>query len=215
MAERSNICALVLAESYPLLLEELRRVFGADPGFRVLSCCTTGPDAVRAVTEQQADVLMLDLRIARPTAFEVLKDLGSRKTRCRVVLLADHVSRDEIAEAARLGAKGIVLKSTSGDRLVRWVRKVHRGANLLAGVSTGRTANELHDRLTPRQLEIARLVAQGCTNAEVAKRLAISEGTVKTHLHMLYKKLGIGGRLELALYIRRGISVRRAPRPAA
>ena len=70
-------------------------------------------------------------------------------------------------------------------------------------------------RLTPRQLEIAALVADGWTNAEVAERLAISEGTVKAHLHTLYKKLSISGRLELALYATTWISLRRPPKPAA
>jgi two-component system, NarL family, nitrate/nitrite response regulator NarL len=205
----------VLAESYPILLEGLRKTFSAERGFRVVSCCTTGAEALRAVYEHRPDVLVLDLRIAENTAFEVLVDLASRRSTCRVVLLADHVSDDEMAEATMLGAKGVVLKTMTGDRLVFCVRNVHAGASWTEGVPTVRTDDRLLNRLTPRQLEIAELVAHGYTNAEVANRLEIKEGTVKAHLHTLYEKLGIEGRLELALFIARGLSVKRRRRPAA
>ena len=168
----------------------------------MLSCCTTGAEALRAVLEHRPDVLVLDARIARETEFEVLQELRARRTSCRVVLLADRVSEAELVEAARLGAKGVVPKTT-GDRLILCVRKVHAGAGWIEGVSSDRPDRNVHgphNRLTPRQIEIAILVADGLTNAEVAEQLAITEGTVKAHLHILYRKLGIEGRLELALY---------------
>jgi len=215
MSERSTTCSLVLAESYPILLEGMRRTFSSDLDFRVLACCRTGTEALRAVLEHRPDVLVLDLRIAREAAFEVLRDLRARRTPCRVVLLADWVSESEIAEAIRLGAKGVVLKTTSSHRLIDCVRKVRAGALSVDGVASRPGRGGMRARLTPRQLEIAALVADGLTNAEVAERLAVTEGTVKAHLHTLYKKLRIAGRLELALYATNWISLKRPPRPAA
>ena len=113
MSEQRTTCGLVLAESYPILLEGMRRTFGSDPDFRVLACCRTGDEALRAVLEHRPDVLVLDLRIAREAAFEVLRDLRARRSPCRVVLLADWVSEVEIAEATRLGAMGVVLNRVS------------------------------------------------------------------------------------------------------
>jgi DNA-binding NarL/FixJ family response regulator len=215
MTRKSDICRLVLAESYPILLEGMRRTFSADPAFHVLACCRSGIEALHAVREHQPDVLVLDLRIAREGAFEVLRDLRGRRTACRVVLLADWVSEGEIAEATRLGVKGVVLKTTSAHHLVESVKKVRAGAMTVEGISTSPKGSALQKRLTPRQFEIAKLIADGCTNAEIAERLAITEGTVKTHLHTLYKKLGLGGRLELALYAANWISLKHPPRPAA
>ena len=214
MTSQSALCGLVLADSSPILLEGLLRKFSAEPGFHVLACCTTGTEALRAALEHAADVLVLDLRIARPNAFDVLKDLAARPTPCRVILLADRASKDELAEATRLGASGVALKSMSSDHLVLFVRKVHEGDGMLKTVSTDPGVVEVHTPLSPRQLEIVELVARGLNNAEVAERLAISEGTVKGHLHLIYKKLRVSGRLALALYVTRGISLRRPPRSA-
>ena len=111
MSEQPTTCGLVLAESYPILLEGMRRTFGSDPDFRVLACCRTGDEALRAVLEHRPDVLVLDLRIPREAAFEVLRDLRARRSPCRLVLLADWVSEVEIAEATRLGA--ITIRSSA------------------------------------------------------------------------------------------------------
>jgi len=215
MTRQPTLCGLVLADSSPILLEGLLRKFSVEPGFHVLASCTTGTDALRAVLEHSADVLVLDLRIARAHAFDVLKDLEARRTPCRVVLLADRVSKHDLAEATRLGTSGVALRSMPSDDLVLFVRSVHAGDGVLQSISTDPAADESPNQMSPRQLEIAELVARGYTNAEVAERLAISEGTVKGHLHFLYKKLGISGRLALALYATRGISLRRLPRSAA
>ena len=215
MTSQSTLCGLVLADSSPILLEGLLRKFSAEPGFHVLACCRTGTEALRAVLEHAADVLVLDLRIARANAFDVLRDLAARRTPCRVILLADRVSKADMAEATRLGAAGVALKSMSSDHLVLFARSVNEGDGVLRTASMDPAGDESSRLLSPRQLEIAELVARGYTNAEVAERLAISEGTVKGHLHFLYKKLRISGRLALALYATRGISLKRPPRSAA
>jgi two-component system NarL family response regulator len=216
MTTQPTLCGLVLADASPILLEGLLRKFSAEPGFHVLCCCATGAETLRAVLEHGADVLILDLRIARTTAFEVLKELKARQASCRVILLADRVSKDEVADAARFGAKGVAFKSVSRDHLVHCVRTVHENDSWPeGGTSTSLSADETRSRLSLRQHEIAELVARGYSNAEIAERLSIGEGTVKGHLHLLYKKLGLSGRVALALYATRGIFLRRPPRSAA
>ena len=208
--ERSRLCEVVLTASYPMLLEGLQRKFESEPGFHVISCCTNGAQALGAVLAHQPDVLVLDLEIAGKTAFEVLQDIRARQLDTRVVLLADEVGEDELLEATRLGVKGIVLKAMSSDLLVLCVRKVHSGATWFERVSMGRAFARLlrhrngeeqaDGRLTRRQLEIMRLVVRGHSNKEIAGRLTIREGTVKAHLHRLYERLGVRGRVELVLY---------------
>ena len=112
----------------------------------------------------------------------------------------------------RLGARGVVLKETAPRLLVEAVREVHAGGEWLEKGLVGRALRRLMDResslrssirsLTQRELEIVRLVAEGLRNRAIGERLFISEGTVKIHLHRIYEKLGVDGRLELALYAR-------------
>ena len=152
--------------------------------------------------------LVLDLQIAGKL-FEVLHDLRARQSNTRVVLLADRVSGDQMLLATKLGVKGIVLKAMPGHLLVLCVRKVHAGATWFERVSMGRAFDRLlrwredegmDGRLTRRQLEITRLVASGCSNKEIANRLEITEGTVKSHLHTLYERFEVRGRVELILH---------------
>ena len=115
-------------------------------------------------------------------------------------------------EAMRLGAKGIVLKTMSRHLLVQCIRKVHRGATWVEKVSMSRAVDQLlrHEAgyrdaavlLSPRELEVVRMVASGRSNKEIAAKLSVCAGTIKVHLHHVYQKLGVKGRLELTLYAR-------------
>ena len=112
-------------------------------------------------------------------------------------------------EAVKLGARGIVLKESSPDVLIDCVRRVHRGEHWIERETVTRAfqrvlnretaAREAGETLTPREMEIVRMVAQGLRNKAIAEQLCISEGTVKVHLHNVYEKLGVEGRLELVL----------------
>jgi DNA-binding NarL/FixJ family response regulator len=207
--DRSGLCQLVLASPFPILLDGLQSRFKSEPGFGVVSCCTNGAQALGAVLTHRPDVFILDMQIAEKSAFEVLEELSVQRTETRVILLADRVSGDEMLEATQLGVKGIVLTSMPADLFVVCVRKVHAGDTWFERASTGRAFDRLlrrkreqesDSRLTPRQLEIIRLVAAGHSNKEIAGRLAISEGTVKSHLHTLFDRLGVRGRVELILH---------------
>jgi DNA-binding NarL/FixJ family response regulator len=201
---------LVLADDHPVVLHGLQRLFERYDEFQVLGTCATGSEALDAVQQLQPDVLVLDLRLPDRTGIEVLRTMAERKVSCRTVLLTAAIDDRQAVEVVRLGAKGIVLKESSPDALLECVRRVHRGEEwieqeVLAGafghVVRGDAAiREANRNLTPRETEIVRMVVQGLRNRVVAERLSISEGTVKIHLHHIYEKLGIDGRLELVLW---------------
>jgi DNA-binding NarL/FixJ family response regulator len=203
---------LVLAESYPVLLEGMNRLFRAEPRFRVLACCSTGEEAIAAVRRHQPSVLVLDSRIAGRNAFDVLRQVATEPSPPRVILYAESLREDEMLEATRHGARGLILKSMTGQLLVQCVRKVHRGGTWIEKVSMGRIVDrliranagdaEMAERLTMRELQVLRMVARGHSNKEIAEKLHVCEGTIKSHLHHVYEKLGVKGRLELALYAR-------------
>ncbi len=208
---RSGVIELVLAESYPLLLEGMQSAFTFEAGFRVLAACADGDEALRAVGRHHPDVLVMDLEIPGD-ALRILGELSGKGLPTHVVLYAASLDEAVMLEAMRLGAKGIVLKTMSRHLLVQCVRKVHRGGTWVEKVSMSRAVDELlryeaayRDAaavLSVRELEVIRMVASGQSNKEIADQLAVSHGTVKVHLHHVYQKLGVKGRLELALYAR-------------
>ena len=130
----------------------------------------------------------------------------------RVVVLAGELGEEELLELVRLGVRGAVPKETAPEALVRCIRTVQAGGQWLEGQVAGRVVERLiagggangrlPNGLTPREAELVQLVRQGLRNKEVATRLGISEGTVKIHLHRIYEKLGVTGRVELANHAR-------------
>jgi DNA-binding NarL/FixJ family response regulator len=202
-----------MAESYPILLEGLNHLFRSAPGFSVLACCKDGDETWRALQIHHPDVLVMDLRISGTRdALTILREITQKALAVRVVLLAGHLNYDEMLEATRLGARGMVLKSMPSYLLVQCVRKVHRGGIWVEKLSMAKAFDRVlrpdtcgQDASTPlstRELEILRMVAQAKSNKEISEKLYICVGTVKSHLHHVYEKLGVKGRLELLLYAR-------------
>jgi DNA-binding NarL/FixJ family response regulator len=197
---------IVLADDHQIVLHGLRQLFERHGDFEVAAACRDGASAIEAVSEHEPDVLLLDLRMPNQSGLDVLRALAGKHERCRRVLLTAAIQDEEVVEAVRLGVMGIVLKESSPEALLDCVRTVHAGkqwierdtlARALQSAAARPSADRSPDALTPR--EIVRMVSQGLRNKAIAERLAISEGTVKVHLHNIYEKLAVDGRLELVL----------------
>jgi DNA-binding NarL/FixJ family response regulator len=202
--------SLVLLDDHPVLLNGLEQLFQSDPDFEVLATCATADDGLRAVESLHPDVLVLDLKLHDESGLDVLRRLDSDKPPAVVVLTASQ-DEDELLDAARLGARGIVLKAMAARVLEDCIRTVHAGGrhlnvdgvDLSKRLSERQTAEaELSELLTRRELEIVRLIAARFDNQEIAARLSISMGTVKIHLHHIYDKLQLSGRRELQVHLR-------------
>ena len=195
---------VILADDHAIVLNGLKRLFDSDSGFAVIACCRDGDEAVRAVQSQDADVLVLDMAMPGRSGLEVLRELERAPSSCRIVLLTAAISDEDLAEAVQLGAQGLVLKESEPDTLLDCVRRVHLGERLIDGATTPRAekrpARNSGRVLTPRETEIVQMVAQGLRNRNIGERLSISEGTVKIHLHNIYEKVKVNGRLELVLW---------------
>jgi DNA-binding NarL/FixJ family response regulator len=201
---------LVVADDHPLILEALQQLFGLEDDFQLLACCRTGTETIQAVKNFQPDVLVLDIRMPDQDGLAVLREMHQEHSPTRVVLLTVGLEEKQALEVIRLGVQGVVLKEMASHLLVQCVRKVHAGGQWLERHSASRAlatmlrhqegARDVTGLLTPRELEIMRLAARGLRNKRIADILAISEGTVKIHLHNVYKKLPIDSRLALTLY---------------
>jgi DNA-binding NarL/FixJ family response regulator len=211
--ERTTVMSIriVLADDHPIVLQGLEQLFERHADIEVLGCCADGASAIDAVNNLRPDVLVLDLRMPGQNGLDVLRTLAAGNTGCRTVLLTAAIRDDEVTEAVKLGAMGLVLKESPPELLVDCVRRVYRGESWIEREAATRAFRSMLDRdaamkatgsndaLTARELEIVRMVAQGLRNKVIAERLSISEGTVKVHLHNIYEKVGVDGRLELVL----------------
>jgi DNA-binding NarL/FixJ family response regulator len=201
---------LVIADAYPLILAGLDALFRLEPDMEVLAHCQDGDEALHAVCHHRPDVLILDLHMPQKDGLTVLQEMHAEQLPTRVVLLAAELSDKEALTALRLGVHGIVLKEMDPHLLVQCVRKVHAGGQWLERHATGRALDTLFKReagaralagvLTPREIAIVQLVVQGLETEAIATQLYISKWTVKTHLHNIYAKLHLDGRLALLRY---------------
>lgn len=203
------IIRLVLADDHRIILEGLEQLFRRERDFEVLATATNGEDALAAVRQHRPDVLVLDIRMPVRNGLWVLKQVHAEKIPTRVVLLTATLDEDEVLDAMQSGVSGLVLKEAAAVNLVDTVRKVQRGERALEPSLVSRALDRLAQRedarkivevLSRRETEIVKMVAAGLKNKEIANKLSIGEGTVKTHLHTIYEKLGVHGRVELTMY---------------
>jgi DNA-binding NarL/FixJ family response regulator len=200
---------LVLADDHPIVLAGLDNMFRRERDCRVVASCVDGVEAMRAISRHSPDVAVLDLRMPRMHGLAVLRQMQKEKLPTRTVLLAAVLEDDDLVEAVRLGVRGIVLKEMAPTLVVQCVREVHAGGQWLEKRSVSQAIEKLIRReeatrdmakiLTPREVQIAGAVASGLRNKEIADKLGIAEGTVKIHLHVIYEKLKIDGRMALVL----------------
>lgn len=201
---------LVLADDHPLVLKGLELLFATEPDFTILDCCADGEQALRAVRRRQPDILVLDLKMSKKDGLTVLRELRQENQPVKAVILTASLDDEEALEAIRLGVRGVVLKEMAPHLLLQCLRKVHAGEAWLEKRSISHVLDrmlryeagmrQVADLLTPREIDLLRLVIQGLNNRQVADALHINEGTVKVHLHHIYEKLAVRNRVELTLY---------------
>jgi len=204
---------LILADDHRIILEGLEQLFRRERDFQVMATCTNGADALVAVRHHKPDVLVLDYQMPHGDGLSTLKAVRAENLNTRVVLLTATMDEDDVLDAMQAGVHGLVLKESAAVMLVNCVRRVAAGQRVLDESMVNRALDRMAQRqdvsntLSARETEIVKMVASGLRNKEIAGKLSIGEGTVKSHLHTIYEKLGVHGRVELTLYAQeRGIA---------
>lgn len=207
-----DTASVLIADDDPITRRFLRQLL-EEAGFQVIGEAENGQESVRLATKLHPAVLLLDLLMPISPGMEVIRELASSPLPVRIVVLSSSVSKEQIVKALQLGARGILQKDSVGD-LVTAIAAVLNGQYWIAGKSISNVVQvitELSARLvdaqpvksyglTPRELEMVRLVTQGCSNREIANQLHISEETVKRHLFNVFDKVGMSNRVELTLF---------------
>lgn len=203
---------VLIADDHPIILDGLAQRFELRPEFEVVARCTNGNEALAAIRRLRPDVAILDLRMPGRTGLDVLRAVRGESIPTRVVLLTAEITDEETVQAMQLSLNGLVLKEAASAELTHAVEVVAKGGEYVDQRSVRGAlermirreagAAEARSVLTARELELVRLAATGLRNRQIAERLSISESTVKIHLHSIYQKLGVSGRVELSNYAR-------------
>jgi DNA-binding NarL/FixJ family response regulator len=204
-----NRVRIVIADDHAILRESLAALLSTDTDFSVEGRASNGQEALALVQELHPDVLVLDLFMPQGDGFEVLRTLDRAGSRVAAVVLTGSESELDYAQAVKLGARGLVLKSDGPEKLFAAIKSVSNGElafsdelaqQVLTTMSaeSRATANTL-TRLSERERQIAYYVARGMKNKDIGQALTISENTVKRHLQSIFTKTGARDRLELAV----------------
>jgi DNA-binding NarL/FixJ family response regulator len=201
-----------LVDDHEVVREGLRRMLESCDDLEVVGGAANGEDALRLIPDATPDVVLLDLNLPGMQGLDVLAALHSKDTASpKVLVLTVHDDEDLVLGAARLGARGYVLKHTSRDELAGAIRKVAGGGHyfeeeVIGALIGADQAQDESGAITTRELEVLRLLTAGLTNKDIGERLHLSPETIKTHLGNIYRKLGVEGRAHaVAVALRRGL----------
>jgi two-component system nitrate/nitrite response regulator NarL len=196
---------VLIADRCPVVVEGLKQVLGAQQNFKLVACCSDGMSCIEAIRSLRPDIAILDIPMPGLTGLEILSIVNSEGLSTKLVFFTASVEDSELVKSTAAGAYGVILKDTELEFLVKSLQQVADGQRLFPlpssdGVSRDQSAGTENALtvLTGRERQIMCLVSEGLSNKEIGRRLNISDGTIKVHLHHIYEKLQISNRTALA-----------------
>jgi DNA-binding NarL/FixJ family response regulator len=209
------VTRILIADDYPIVRSGLRRVLDAKPDLEVVVEAQDGAEAVEMALENDVHLAILDVAMPRMTGIQAAAELHKRKPDLRILILSMHDSEQYLFEALKAGASGYVLKSGADTDIVEACRAAMRGEMFLYASAVTTLVRDYVERggegdhfdvLTPRELEVLKLIAEAYSSKQIAAELFISVKTVERHRQNILGKLGMSDRVELTRYaIRRGL----------
>ena len=204
---------VVLADDQAVVREGLVTLLGLLPGIDVLGSAGDGAEAVRLVEQHHPDVLLVDLRMPRCDGVEATRRVRADFPDTEVVVLTTYADDESVLSALQAGARGFLTKDADAEAIARALRAAAAGQSTMDGdvqrrlieaASKGRRAPaapaDLVEGLTAREIEVLRLIAAGLSNTEIARKLVVSEATVKTHVNHVFAKAGLRDRAQAVAY---------------
>jgi DNA-binding NarL/FixJ family response regulator len=203
------VIRILVADDHPVVRDGLVAMLGTQADFQVVGEATTGPEVIQQVAALQPDVVLLDLEMPEMDGLEVLHRLRQQNLEARAVVFTAFDTDDRIVGAVQAGAQGYLLKGSPREEIFQAVRVVHSGGSLLQPVVATKLLRQVSqdfEPLTPRELQVLHLLAQGLPNKEIAAELVIAERTVKFYVSSILSKLRVGNRTEaVAVAAQRGL----------
>jgi NarL family two-component system response regulator LiaR len=200
---------VLIADDHAILRKGIRALLSTEPDIEVVGEASDGAEALAQAEALQPDVILMDLVMPKMDGIEATRQVTASQQGMRVLVLTSFAADDKVFPAIKAGALGYILKDTGPDDLVRAIRQVHRGEPTLEPEIARKVLFELAqppkrpptpDPLTPREMDVLRLLAQGKSNREIADELVLAELTVRTHVSNILGKLHLANRTQAALY---------------
>lgn len=201
---------LVAADPQPLSLLGLDQLLKSEQDLELVACCSTAADALKETWRLTPDILLIDINLPDRRGLELVNELKNSSLEVKVVILAASMDEEETIDALKYGVKGVILKDMPAHLLIQCLHKVAMGGVWMEKESVGQAFEKMLHReagmrrlttiLTAREIEVMKLVSGGLSNQQIAEKLIVREGTIKIHIHNIYRKLGINNRVDLTLY---------------
>lgn len=201
---------LILVDDQNLVRQGLKAMLSLESDLEIVGMADNGEEAIAQVETLQPDIVLMDVRMPVMNGSTATRIICERFPTTKVLVLSTYDNNRDVSDAIRAGAKGYLLKDMPSDELVNAIRCINSGyAQLAPGLldqivsqktTTVESIPSVLAQLTPRELDVARLVAIGSTNQEIAQKLFISESTVKTHINSIFNRLNLKNRSQLAIY---------------
>ena len=206
----TGTASVLIADDQTLFRSGLAALLEKDPRISVVGQAENGEQAVRMVEELKPDLVLMDLKMPVMEGVEATRLIHGQHPEVAVVILSSFGGDSHLVQALEAGASGYVLKDTNVSTMVNSMLAAVGGARVMSGAIADRLVGmlsskpkESYDGLTPREVEILKLVAIGLANKQIALRLKVSEKTVRNHISHVYEKLGIQGRSHAVIYAAR------------
>jgi DNA-binding NarL/FixJ family response regulator len=208
------VIKILIVDDQSLFREALKTLLSASADFEIVGDASNGEEALRMVLQHSPDVILMDLRMPVMDGVEATRRIVQMNKSNKVIVLTTFDDDENVFEGLRAGAVGYLLKDVSSEKLSEAIRAAAQGEYFLVPSITAKVVSEfsrisrptpkkseifLPDPLSPREVEIIRLVATGASNKEIAEKLVISEGTVKNHLSSILSKLSVRDRMQAVL----------------
>lgn len=207
----TKIVQILIADDHSVVRAGLRALLERQGNFRIVAEAATGEEAIARAQEFQPDVAVLDIRMPGLSGIEACRQIIETVPNCRVIMLTSYAEDELLFAAIQAGASGYVLKRIGDNELVHAVERVSRGEGMLDPAMTATVFAEMRKAteaqhaaafadLTPQELAVLALVAEGMTNRQIAVKLYLGEGTVRNYVSSVLTKIGVSNRAEAAAY---------------
>lgn len=205
---------VLIADDHSLFRKGLEQLLELENDIEVIGEASNGKEVIEKAVELNPDVILMDINMPIKNGINAIKDLKEKGCPAKIIMLTVHDDQEYLLEAIRTGASGYIMKDADVDHLLKAIRDVYRGETYIQPNLSGKLIKDFdrlnyysirkqfeQHNLTPREIEVLLLIADGKNNKEIANELYISEKTVKNHVSNIFKKLDVNDRTQAAIYV--------------